>query len=118
MLKQKTIKKWSLDESKDLYLIDKWSEGYFHINQKGNVAVTPYRDAQAVDLHNIVEALSERGVKAPILIRFDGIIKDRLKRIKKSFADAIELYQYQNHYLVPKINGACPELQLFAGIGC
>lgn len=98
MVEEKTIKKWTLEESKALYLIDKWSEGYFHINQDGNVAVTPYRDAQAVDLHKIVEALSERGVKAPILIRFDGIIKDRLKRIKKSFAEAIDLYQYQNHY--------------------
>src|SRR3972149_1521139 len=43
-------------------------------------------------------ALWERGMSQPILFRFDGIIKDRLKRICSAFESAIRLHHYRNLY--------------------
>jgi len=89
---------WDIDESRELYSWDKWGEGYFHVNGKGNIEVTPYKDGNAVDLYEIIKTLVGRGVEVPVLIRFDGVIRDRLEKISSSFQEAIDLYSYQNSY--------------------
>ena len=46
----------------------------------------------------LLKTLVGRGIEAPILIRFDGIIKDRLQRISSAFYEAMDLYQYGGGY--------------------
>jgi len=91
-------KTWEIENSGELYCSDKWGEGYFHINQEGHLEVTPYRNGNAIDLYEIVKTLVARGIEVPILIRFDGIIWDRLKAISSAFEKAIALYEYQSDY--------------------
>ncbi|MEN0021605.1 MAG: arginine decarboxylase, partial [Planctomycetota bacterium] len=72
------------------YGIDAWSRGYFRVSQAGTIEALPERDAsQAIDLHEIVQGLDSRGLAAPVLLRFDGILRDRLRRIRESFDAAI-----------------------------
>ncbi|MEM7175527.1 MAG: biosynthetic arginine decarboxylase [Chlamydiota bacterium] len=97
-IKEVPVKEWSQEEATKLYCFDKWGEGYFHLNDRGNIEVIPYRNGNAVDLHEIVQTLVRRGIEAPVLIRFDGIIQDRLERISAAFAHAIDLYSYDNSY--------------------
>jgi len=40
----------------------------------------------------------QRGIEPPILLRFNGIIKDRIKAIYSAFDRAIEEYGYKNRY--------------------
>lgn len=94
-LDQKT---WDIEESRELYSWDKWGDGYFHVSEKGNIEVTPYKDGCAVDLYEIIKTLVGRGVEVPILIRFDGIIRNRLERIFSAFQEAISLYSYTSEY--------------------
>ncbi|MCF7806065.1 MAG: biosynthetic arginine decarboxylase [Simkaniaceae bacterium] len=89
---------WDLNENKSLYWFDKWGEGYFGVNEKGNVEVSPNKDNTSIDLYHIVRTLVERGIEAPILIRFDGIIRNRINRISNAFEQAIEQYGYQKNY--------------------
>lgn len=95
---QELEKLWEQEECEELYAYDRWGEGYFHVNEKGNISVTPYKDSQAVDLYEIVKTLVGRGVEVPVLIRFDGIIQDRLQKITSAFMEAIQLYHYKNDY--------------------
>lgn len=81
-----------------LYGIHKWSGGYFNINEKGHVCVTPNRQGEGGDLFKLTEALVERGIEAPILIRFNGIIRDRVATLQKAFQTAIEDFNYRNTY--------------------
>lgn len=92
------LETWDIEESRELYAWDKWGEGYFHVNEKGNIEVSPYKDGNAVDLYEIVKTLVGRGIEVPVLIRFDGIIQDRLGKISSAFCEAINLYSYQSEY--------------------
>lgn len=81
-----------------LYGINKWSSGYFDINSAGNVCVKPNRQGKGGDLFKLVEALVERGIEAPILIRFNGIIRDRVASLQAAFQTAIKDFDYRNSY--------------------
>ena len=80
------------------YSINKWSAGYFDINCAGNVCVKPSRSGEGGDLFKLTEALVERGIEAPILIRFNGIIRDRVATLQSAFQTAIEDFNYRNTY--------------------
>ncbi len=61
--------------------------------------VTPSDDIpHSIDLRGLVDRLTQRGLELPILVRFNGILHDRLKRIQDCFARAIEEQDYQNGY--------------------
>jgi len=92
------MSQWTISNSADLYRIEGWGAGFFKINDKGNVAVSPDTNGGSIDLCNIVEDLVRRGVKPPHLIRFDGIIRQRAKTIYDSFDKAIAEFSYQGNY--------------------
>jgi arginine decarboxylase len=76
-----------------------WGAGYFGINEKGNVTVTPRRNEQAsVDLKELVDDLILKDVALPILIRFSDIIGDRIAQISKCFQTAAQEYGFEGRY--------------------
>ncbi len=81
------------------YNIHQWSEGYAKINQHGHVAILPTRDEkQAIDLMDLVAEGKERGLRAPLLIRFQDLLRDRVRRINESFENSIQEAGYKNVY--------------------
>ena len=84
----------------DLYGIAKWGEEYFVVNELGHVEVRPRRK-QDGDLFELMKSLVAQGIEAPILIRFNGIIRDRIERLSQAFQTAIQEFDYRNtHRLV------------------
>ncbi|MCG8648395.1 MAG: biosynthetic arginine decarboxylase [Pirellulales bacterium] len=82
-----------------LYGIDRWGDDYFWISPDGHLLVSPRRDrAQAIDLKLLVDQLSERGLDLPVLVRFNGILEDRLQRLNGCFQKAIDEYGFQAGY--------------------
>lgn len=79
----------------DLYGIARWGEEYFSVNGLGNVEVHPFR-RQGGDLYELMNSLVAQGIEAPILIRFNGIIRDRVQRISHAFQAAIQEFHYRN----------------------
>lgn len=84
--------------NQELYGITKWGDHYFNVNEKGNVTVKPSRHGPQGDLFELVQSLVQRGIEAPILIRFNGIIRDRIRKLHTAFQAAIEEYNYRNSY--------------------
>lgn len=82
----------------DLYWTQEWAAGYFDINEQGHVVVKPNRKGKGGDLYELVQSLVERGIEAPILLRFNGIIRDRIDYIHTAFQAAIEEFHYRNTY--------------------
>ncbi len=81
------------------YYINEWSEGYAMINEKGNVAILPTREKEkAIDLMDLVQQGKERGFCAPLLIRFQDLLRDRVRRLNESFATSIQEAGYKNCY--------------------
>lgn len=79
----------------DYYNIAKWGEGYFATNQLGNIEVRPNQKIGG-DLFNLMESLVKQGIEAPILIRFNGIIRDRIAALSQAFQAAMQEFNYRN----------------------
>ena len=92
------MEKWTVTHSRDLYRIADWSAGYFEINDRGNVHVRPSPGSVGCDLSQLVDALTARGIEAPILFRFEGIIQDRVRYLEDTFDEAIAQYGYRGGY--------------------
>lgn len=81
----------------DQYGIAKWSEGYFKVNQQGHVEVLPDQQLGG-DLFELSKSLVAQGFEAPILIRFNGIIRDRIAKLGKAFKRAIQEFDYEGSH--------------------
>lgn len=46
------MKKWTIEDSRELYNISGWGTSYFGINDKGDVYVTPCKDNTQIDLRD------------------------------------------------------------------
>ncbi len=88
----------NIEKNSELYWINRWGDDYFDVNDKGNVVVRPDKTGHKIDLHELVQSLVARGVCAPLLLRFDGIIKDRVHKLCSAFQNAIKELKYKNTY--------------------
>lgn len=93
--------RWSRKDSLSLYNVEGWSNGYFSINQKGNVVVRPAVNIQTgIDLKNLIDDLKKRKIKPPILLRFMNILENRIFNLIKSFQNAIDENNYPGSYQI------------------
>jgi len=91
---------WTIDDSVNLYGVDGWGNGYFSINGRGNLAVSPRKDAgEKIDVMEVVDRISQSEMASfPILFRFPQILEDRLKEINGAFLASMEELEYQGGY--------------------
>src|SRR5262245_19457345 len=90
---------WDVQQARSLYNIHRWGAEYFDINDNGRVVAKPLRDTgAAVDLTDVIEEARARGLKFPLLIRFQDILRHRVESINKAFANSIAEYNYQGGY--------------------
>jgi arginine decarboxylase len=91
---------WTIDDSASLYGVDGWGNGYFAINDAGNLAVSPRKEGGGtVDVMEIVGAINEADAASfPILFRFPQILEDRLEEINGAFVASMKELEYQGGY--------------------
>ena len=90
---------WTIADSHDLYAVDVWGDGFFDINDKGNVSVRPIEGKDiSIDVNDVIAEALESGSTLPMLIRFQDIINSRVRRLSRKFRDAIEAAEYGNTY--------------------
>ena len=90
---------WSIADSAETFNVRDWGGGYFGINESGCVAVTPTRDgARSIDLKELVDEVSKRGIGLPLLIRFSDILRSRIVELNEAFKTAIADNAYQGVY--------------------
>jgi len=90
---------WTIEDSEELYRIKGWGDPYFSINAAGHITVSPQGErGGSLDLYELVQALQQRNLGLPILIRFSDILQDRLERLHACFAKAIARYRYGGVY--------------------
>lgn len=93
------VDRWTSEDSSDLYDVPRWGKGYFTVGQNGNLFVHPDRNpSSSLDLKALIDRLVQRGLDLPILVRFNGILKDRLKELHGVFDHAIREHDYKGKY--------------------
>ena len=91
---------WSVNDARDLYQVDRWGKGFFSVHRNGHLLVHPDRHPQrSVDLKELVDGLQKQGLKTPVLLRFNGILEDRIRELHEVFSKAVREHDYQGKYL-------------------
>lgn len=94
------MKKWTIEDSKELYNINGWGTSYFSVNAQGNVCVSPCKDNTAIDLRDVMDELALRDVASPVLLRFPDILDNRIEKTASCFLQAKKEYDYQGENFV------------------
>jgi arginine decarboxylase len=94
-----SLKRWTAADASEFYDVPGWGKGYFSVSPEGSLLVHPERDpTRSIDLKELIERLQLRGLDLPILLRFNGILKDRLRELHDVFANAIREHDYKGSY--------------------
>ncbi len=105
------MKKWTIEDAKELYNINGWGVSYFGVNTKGHVYVTPGKDNTQIDLRDVMDTLAQRDVTPPVLLRFPDILDNRIEKIASCYDRAREEYGFkgENFIIYPiKVNQMQP----------
>ena len=94
------MKKWTIDDAKELYNICGWGTSYFGINEKGDVYVTPSKDEVQIDLKEVMDELILRDVTPPVLLRFPDILDNRIEKNASCFEKAAKEYGYKGESFI------------------
>ena len=114
------MRKWTTEDSAELYNVKGWGLNYFSINEKGHMTVTPKEDGPSIDLKELMEELQVRDVSAPVLLRFPDILDNRIEKISNCFRAAADEYGYtaKNFIIYPiKVNQMRPVVEEIVGHG-
>ena len=99
LAKHQDIPGWTIDQSRHLYQVSAWSQGYFDINESGHLVAKPCLDDNLViDLYDLACSLKSRGQVPPVLLRFTDILQHRVDTICEAFSRAMEQYRYQSGF--------------------
>jgi arginine decarboxylase len=90
---------WDIQSARNLYNVHRWGSKYFDINDAGHVVATPLQEKGiAVDITDVIEEAKSRGLKFPLLIRFQDILRHRVEALNTAFRTSIKEFGYQGEY--------------------
>src|SRR2546423_9308762 len=90
---------WDIQAARNLYNIQSWGARFFDINEAGHVVARPLEEAGAsVEIADVIEEAKGRGLKFPLLIRFQDLLRHRVESVNVAFRNSIKEYNYQGNY--------------------
>ncbi|HXC49553.1 MAG TPA: biosynthetic arginine decarboxylase [Candidatus Limnocylindrales bacterium] len=99
MMQNDATRRWSTQDAAELYEVKGWGKGYFSVSAAGHLLCHPQKDPNRfVDLKQLVDSMQLRGLDLPLLVRFNGILRDRVREIHDVFARAISDHKYNGTY--------------------
>jgi arginine decarboxylase len=90
---------WSVDKAAQHYNVAGWGAGYFSVSEKGHLVVHPHgQGGPTIDLMDIVEDIQERKLGFPCVVRFQDVLRARVKAVNEAFARGIAEMSYGGRY--------------------
>jgi arginine decarboxylase len=90
---------WTVDDSSSLYMIDRWGTGYFDVNAAGDLTVAPLQEGGiAVPIIDVLREAQALNLAAPLLIRFQDLLRHRVETLNNAFNSAIAEHSYRGSY--------------------
>ena len=94
------MKKWTIEDSKELYNINGWGTSYFGVNESGNIFVNPSKNNVKIDIREVIDELALRDVTPPVLLRFPDILDNRIEKMASCFKKAAKEYNYNGESFI------------------
>jgi arginine decarboxylase len=99
LIEEAQQKDWSVEDALSLYMIDRWGAGYFHVAESGLMTVTPLQHKGiAVPIIDVVREAQSMNLAAPLLIRFQDLLRHRVELLNRAFNQAITEQNYRGSY--------------------
>src|ERR1044072_3354154 len=87
-LKTKSSSAWSAAKSEDHYGFKRWGSGHISVDDEGFVNVQPLVDGRGIRVLDVVQEALGMGLKAPMVIRFQDLLRHRVVQVNEMFAEA------------------------------
>jgi arginine decarboxylase len=90
---------WDLEAAMETYRISRWGNGYFRINDQGEMTAHPLQNGIGISIPRLIEQVArENGIHAPFLLRFQDILRHQVATLNQAFHRAIEETGYEGNY--------------------
>ena len=90
---------WTIEDSANLYNLKGWGLRYFAINEDGHLVMRPHRIHDlSVDMKKVVDDVVARGIKLPVLFRFQDILRHRVQQLNETFKKVFDESKYRGRY--------------------
>ena len=93
-LKIHTSAPWTLRDAEDYYGIKRWGGNNFSIDEQGGLCVHPAADHRKIRLMDIVNEAASMGLRAPLTIRVQDMLRQRVTQLNEAFRSAIKQEEY------------------------
>lgn len=90
--------KWTTKRAEQYYGINRWGGGSFSIDAEGFLNVHPLGDSRQVRLTDIVKEAADMGLRPPMTIRVQDLLRKRVSDLNEAFLAAIDQEKYQGVY--------------------
>ena len=97
-LKSKTSSTWSAAKSEDLYGFKRWGSGHLSVDDAGFLNVQPLADGRGIRALDVINEAVGMGLKAPLVIRFQDLLRHRVAQLNEVFRKAIKQEGYKGSY--------------------
>jgi len=97
-LKNKSSSAWSVAKSEEHYGFKRWGSGHISVDDAGFVNVQPLADGRGIRVLDVIDEAVGMGLKAPLVIRFQDLLRHRVVQINACFAKAIKEEAYKGSY--------------------
>ncbi|MEO0794193.1 MAG: biosynthetic arginine decarboxylase [Verrucomicrobiota bacterium] len=97
---QESYTPWTAKQSADYYGLQRWGQGHFSADEQGFICVQPLgQDGPSIRIADIIaEAESEHGLRPPMTIRIQDMLRRRVEQLNEAFRRAIEEEAYPGNY--------------------
>jgi arginine decarboxylase len=98
-LRETTKESWTIANATELYMIDRWGADYFNVDAMGNMCASPLQSRGAtVPLIEVVQEALNLGLRTPLLIRFQDLLRHRVEALNEAFLHAMAENKYGGVY--------------------
>ena len=90
---------WSIEKAAQHFNVPGWGAGYFSVSDKGHLVVHPHgQPGPTIDIMDVVEDIQERRLGFPCVVRFQDVLRARVKAINEAFGKGIGEMSYTGRY--------------------
>jgi arginine decarboxylase len=97
-LKSKSASAWSAAKSEEHYGFKRWGAPHISVDDGGFVNVQPRADGRGIRVLDVVDEALGMGLKAPMVIRFQDLLRHRVIQLNECFNRAIKDEGYKGEY--------------------
>jgi arginine decarboxylase len=94
-------KKWTIDDSENIYRVKRWGDGYFEIGQNGNLHITPdpSNTDMRIDFKAVIDEIKQEGIQFPLVLRFHDILRSQVALLNQTFQNTLKEAEYNGGYM-------------------